>query len=179
MIKFIYVFLIAVTVFISNVSHAGIISAGVDLSDDAYTTVDGLDWTWASSINVGSRDNNIFEEASFRGHFGWRTLSPEELITLKNDLTIIDHFTNIDGSIVQSLQYWNTDLTVLIPDDLQNFRDDLIKGAIDNSIPSSISQWHYETFYVRNTPSEVPEPSTIMMFTIALITLSMRKRLVK
>ncbi|NQZ21669.1 MAG: PEP-CTERM sorting domain-containing protein [Colwellia sp.] len=179
MIKFISVFLLVVVVSISNAAHAGIISADIDLSEDAYTTVGGLDWTWASSINVGTRDSNTFEDASFRALFGWRTLLPEELLILKNDLTIDEHFKNIDGSIIQSLQYWNTDLTVLIADDIQNFNDNLIKGAIDNSFPNQIFQWHFETFYVRNTPSQVPEPSTIMIFAIALIVLSMRKRLAK
>jgi len=179
MIKFFPVFLLVVTAFISNVSHAGIISADIDLSDDSYTTVGGLDWTWASSINVGSRGGNIFEDASYRAHFGWRTLRPEELIILKSDLTIDDHFRNIDRSIIQSLEYWNTDLTVLIADDIANFNSNSIKGAIDNSIPSSTLYWHYETFYVRNTPSQVPEPSTLMIFAIALIALSMRKRAIK
>lgn len=179
MIKFISVFLLFVTVLISNVSHAGIISADIDLSDDAYTTVGGLDWTWASSINVETRDSNTFEDASFRADFGWRTLTPEELMILKNDLTIDAHFKNIDGSIIQSLKYWNTDLTVLISDDIENFNDNFIKGVIDNSISNQIFQWHYETFYVRDTPSQVPEPATIMIFAIALIALSMRKRLVK
>jgi hypothetical protein len=179
MIKFISVLFLAVAVFISNASHAGIISADIDLSEDAYTSFGGLDWTWASSINVGTRDSNIFEDASFRAHFGWRTLSAEELTTLKNDLTIDDHFKNIDGSIIQSLQYWNTNLTMLIADDLENFESNSIKGAIDNSLPSSTLQWHFETFYVRNTPSQVPEPSSIMIFAIALIALSMRKRIAK
>ncbi|MBA6253092.1 PEP-CTERM sorting domain-containing protein [Colwellia sp. MB3u-55] len=39
--------------------------------------------------------------------------------------------------------------------------------------------WNYETFYVRNIAdrptAELPEPSILMIFAIALIALSMRK----
>ena len=76
-----------------------------------------------------------------------------------------------------SFIFWNTSLTDVTSVDVDAFNAGLIETYLvgdDNG-----SSWAYETFYVRDTPSDVPEPSTILIFAIALIALSLRKRIIQ
>ena len=52
-------------------------------------------------------------------------------------------------------------------------------GSIQSKDPKDVapSDWSDQMFYVRS--AKVPEPSTILIFAIALIALSLRKRAIK
>jgi hypothetical protein len=189
MIKFISKFLVVLSIITAGVANAGIITT--DLTEDTYITSNDIDWTWASPINVTTRGNNTLYGPDF--HMGWRYATDIELQYLKDTLTLSD-FAKKDalGNVVKdslgnvvyinSIEYWNTDLTTLIAGDIDNFNNDAIKSQLSITMPELFTQWYFETFYVRNTVTgntQVPEPSTFMIFAIALIALSIKKRMVK
>jgi hypothetical protein len=178
MIKLIKKFVFPLFFLISSSAFAGLIA---DLPKSTYFSQGGYDWTWASPVNVTTQNfgggfgggpafTNTFEDADF--HTGWmefdEIINPD-IYALFEALTVGD-FTRTDGSIIHSAVYWNSYYTGV---DKTQF--DMRKGKKNDNLPIN----NYETFYVRNTPSQVPEPSTIMIFAIAIIALSLRKRAVK
>ena len=166
MIKLISKFLVVLSFVTTGVVNADVITT--DLTENNYITHNNLNWAWASPVNVQYFYDNELYVPEF--HEGWRYATDTELLTLINDLTIAD-FTAQDNSIIQAVEYWNTSLTNI---DEDNFTS----GDISSQWTlTPQTQWHFETFYVRDV--QVPEPSSIMIFSIALIVLSMRKRIAK
>lgn len=172
MIKFISKVFLFIFVVFSMFSQAGLIET--DLTTKNYITYKNIDWAWASPVSIeifGS--NNILKAADT--HEGWREIDADELLILKNELTIAD-FTAKDEFgveyIIQAVEYWNTYFTHV---DQANFEAGKISLNLVTDPGSSLR--FYETFYVRDV--KVPEPSSIMIFSIALIALSMRKRIAK
>jgi len=169
---------------LSSVAHAGLIT---DLTEDDYITIGELDWAWASTVNVGyhvATDNTLSGPG---GDFGWRNATILELNTFISNrsfaLTLLQYDDNGVTAYKNALSYWNDEITVL---DLEapffGTNSDIVDfnlGHINSVVGADPGQFDYLTFYVRNTPAQVPEPSTIMIFAIALIALSMRKRTVK
>jgi hypothetical protein len=180
MIKLIKKFVFPLLFLVSSSTFAGLITT--DLAENTYISHEGYDWTWASPVNVttkvfgggfgGVAFTNTFENADF--HAGWMDfdeINDPEIYTLFEGLTF-DDFTRIDGSIIHSAAYWNSYYTEVDGTQVQ-FTDR--KGK---KIESDIYE-QFETFYVRVTPSQVPEPSTLLIFAIALIALSLRKRIIQ
>ena len=180
MIKLIKKFVFPLFFLISSSSFAGLMQ---DLPESTYYSDGVYDWTWASPVNVttqvvvgggfggGAGFTNTFEDADF--HAGWMDFDEfnnPDIYALFEALTL-SNFTRGDGSIIQSAAYWNTNYTYVNED---KFSTRLGKKNDVLGITDS-----FETFYVRVTPSDVPEPSTIMIFAIALIALSLRKRAIK
>ena len=171
MIKFISKVSLFIFVVFSMSSQAGLIET--DLTTKNYITYKNIDWAWASPVSIETFGSNILKAADT--HEGWRSIDEEELFILQNELTIAD-FTAKDEFgveyIIQAVEYWNTYFTHV---DQANFEADKI--SLNMVTDSGSSLRFYETFYVRDV--QVPEPSTIMIFAIALIALSMRKRVAK
>lgn len=148
-----------------------------DLTSNDYITYKGLDWTWASPINIGQlirpSDNQVVNELvapTFRD--GWRFALESELEILKNELTL-DDFK--DGSrIIESTKYWNTNSAYHLVD-ANNFENDMVASQWATALTGN---YQNETFYVRGPlPSVgVPEPSTLLIFSFALIALALRIR---
>jgi hypothetical protein len=178
MIKLIKKFVFPLLFLVSSSTFAGLITT--DLADNSYISHEGYDWTWASPVNVsylnvvgggfgGDTFENNFEDADF--HAGWLDfdeMNNPDIYTLFEGLTLGD-FTRIDGSIIHSAAYWNSYYT------------DVDKAYFDFRLGKKAESDDYkffETFYVRVTPSQVPEPSTLLIFAIALIALSLRKRII-
>jgi hypothetical protein len=183
MIKFSFKLATFLFLLLSSVAQAGLIT-----SENNHVSIDGLDWIWASSVNeqgfVGMPlrpgEVNIISGPSD----GWRYAEEDELVNLRNAILLdsdfyLGLFTNDDGTYKHALSDWNSHLTNLTLfggfgsiSDLDNFK----AGQINSRISANPdAEWQYETFYVRGT-TQVPEPSTIMIFAIALIALTMRKR---
>lgn len=134
-----------------------------DLTEDDFISYQGIDWAWASPVNIqiwGSNENELMLPEF---HSGWRFATLNELNILKTDLGLAA-FMRLDGSYIQAVRYWNTTFTHVDS-------GDFFSGYIS-------SQWgsgSYETFYVRES-IPVPEPTTLLIFAMGLIGLGLRKR---
>ena len=190
MIKFSFKLAAFFVLFISSVAHAGLIKS--DLTVDNYVTIGDLDWTWASSENASHPGNTIYSPdlilglpASERDEWerdDWRHATIDELSYFISNRVIniaLFSYKNASGDTLykNSFVYWNTFLEEVTSDDVNDFNAGLIETYLVGDIGGS--SWAYETFYVRDTPSDVPEPSTLLIFAIALIALSLRKRAIK
>jgi len=183
MIKFSLKLAAFLVLFLSTVAHAGLIKT--ELTENNYVTIGDLDWTWASSENSSWTGNTIYTPFEIDGldgwdREGWRHATNSELsfFISNRDITLFS-YENLDGNTLykNSFQFWNSYLTDVTSVDVDAFNSGLIETYLLGK--DADSSWAYETFYVRNTPSQVPEPSTIMIFAIALIVLSIRKHAVK
>jgi len=190
MIKLVSKFLVVLSFIATGAANATLITT--DLTEDTYITYNDIDWTWASPVNSASFGVNTLFGPEL--HAGWRYATLDELDTLYYDITIAA-FTKTDGNgnetYIQSVEYWN-DVFVSLTEagdsesavSVSNFTDGLI-----SSDPDYVFDWWttstktFERFYVRDVadrvPTDVPEPSTVMIFSTALIALSMRKRAIK
>jgi len=200
MIKFIQKFLVVFFVITAGFANAGLITE--DLTEDNYVTIGQLDWVWASIVNI-SPDTTYYNEISgptdvFESELNvsWRYAEKDELDTfIKNIVDAPAHYRDLftlkdengialkhDNGRVKyrhAINIWNSDFDDVYSGgsgDGSNV-DNFLSGRISSHLTDNNDNWYYETFYVRNT--QVPEPATIMIFAIALIALSMRKRLVK
>lgn len=136
-------------------------------------------------------------------HQGWSYASQEDINILLANFTLAD-FTIGEGddrTFINAVQFWNTIFDdVVLRLDLDNNPDngyELVDWQNLENLENGLvrSEWtasgvngqgvggtyYYETFYVRkivnNAPSTpVPEPSTLMIFAIALIALSLKTR---
>jgi hypothetical protein len=144
---------------------------------------DVLDVTW-----------RVAEETELLSFITLIKSNPEyylDLFTLKDDLGNILYDDQNRVQYKHAIPFWNSayeDVYSGSGGNVDNFKAGYIKSnvSIYQGVPGSFNpfapvptDWYFETFYVRNTPAQVPEPSTIMIFAIALIALSMRKRLIK
>jgi hypothetical protein len=165
--------LIVLLFFFSSNAAASLITG--DLPEDTYFEYGGYDWTWASPVNstlfTGLDpttdlwvDENVLEAPTFRS--GWMYITGSELEQLFSELTLANFQSN--GGLIQSAAYWNSHFTHV--DDF-NFSE-------KSSLP--VAQFafgdHYETFYVRASVVDVPEPTSLLIFAIGLMGLALRKK---
>lgn len=179
MIKSILKFITIFALFFSSFSQAGIIICSDTpdkclnsdvISSEFYITKGSYQWVWASSVNTQfAYGINELKAPTFHDD-GWRYAeTTDELLALS--LLTLANFTNSNGSFIEATTYWNT---VFHGVNEQDLSDGLVSSLwVDGNSPL----FFHETFYVRDV--QVPEPSTIMIFAIALIALSIRKRAIK
>jgi hypothetical protein len=185
MIKFSFKVSVFLFLLLSSVAQAGLIElspgTGIIVCDpngdacikdemipDELTVIkDQFEWVWASGVNTEFFSSNTLMNPDFHSEGDWRFATTAEELAELATLELSD-FTNEDGLIHAAL-YWNTWLMSVNADQL----DDHKVGS--QWVSSSHEDFFFETFYVRDI-AQVPEPSTIMIFAIALIALSMRKR---
>jgi hypothetical protein len=192
MIKFILKSIFSVVLLFSSASNAGIIES--DLTDQHFITYNEIDWTWASPVNATSWGNNTLYGPE--AHAGWRYATQDELNILRYTLTpsaFLKTDENGQDYYVQSVEYWNDVFTsITLSGDVDggvsitNFSDGFItsgfsyNGYYHDMGFEEVDFW--ETFYVRDVAdrvtTQVPEPSTLAIFAIALIALSLKKRFV-
>ena len=179
MFKYTFKSFITIFLLISTSASAGLITT--ELTEDAYISVGGYDWTWASPVNVtdytvfdfvNGQVTNTFKDANF--HSGWmdivNTPTNPLLEQLFFGLTLAD-FTDKNGDIINSVAYWNTDFT-----DVNADQFDRRLGKKNNMVNSPT--FFFETFYVRASvaPASVPEPTTLFILSAGLISFALRKR---
>ncbi|MFB0980307.1 MAG: PEP-CTERM sorting domain-containing protein [Alteromonadaceae bacterium] len=187
MIKYSFKLATILFLFLSTVAHAGLIT---DLTENNYITIDELDWAWASTVNVEFHTKSGNTLSGPGDNFGWRYATTSELDAFKfaheaakELLTLRDDDEEITG-YKHALSFWNDkidELELVTPFffTMTNDIDDFNNGLINSTVGVNEAEFDYLTFYVRNTPAQVPEPSTLMIFAIALIALSMKKRAIK
>jgi hypothetical protein len=156
--------------FISQQAMASIITA--DLPENTYISYAGYDWTWASPVSSteyvfdDGDSTNILQDPNF--HMGWMFIVGENLTTLFDNLSLSD-FTDINGDYIQSAAYWNSHIIHVDPADYDDGR--YYNLATE---PTEDHYANYETFYVRVAVTNIPEPLTIVIFTLGLFTLTIR-----
>ena len=172
MIKLILKFSIICSFVFSGLSQAGVITT--DLTEDNYIVHEdsGLDIAWVSPISFNFYyENELFSPDALHLDGGWRYATDEELIVISS-LTLEDFIGyNAQNEMFykHAVEYWNTVETGIDIDDFE-------AGKINSNWEASgTAKWDYETFYVRAT--DVPEPSTLFIFAIALIAIAGRKKL--
>jgi len=182
--------------------QASIITA--PLSQDAYVTYNGLDWAWAAPVSVQFRncsasvdnpsdylstlydnidpscENQLFSADVHEG-WGFFTGTQQELVAAMPDLSSFD---DGNGGFIDAFDYWNT-----------TYSFDNTGGINPYYVQQGfvVSDWttdawrlsnlgYYNVLYVReatgNTPQPIPEPSTLMIFTLGLIALASKKRII-
>ena len=159
-----------------NTAQAGIITT--DLTADDYVSYKGLDWAWASPVNVEHWGSNILKAPDF--HSGWRVATEDELTILRTELGLTA-FTKENGqgekTYIEAVQYWNTEFVTISLDLVSPYT--LSTYDFENDFVSS--DWlfygvdYFDTFYVRESSISVPEPTTLLIFSIALIIVALRK----
>lgn len=176
MIKFIFKLCVIFSFIFASTSKATLITT--ELTDNNYINYNGLDIAWVSPVNyplIGLSSllgpNTLYAPNALHIDEGWRFASQEELDIIKS-LTL-DHFFHYEDSNIKyyknAVEYWNTDYIHI---DI----DDFVSGRIHSDWGTSNPvNFGFETFYVRTT--EVPEPSTLMVFALGLIALVSKKRL--
>lgn len=165
LIKCALFFILSFSIFSSN---AGIIET--DLTENDYYTSHQLDWAWASSFNVNfyhdlfpGTEINEFKLPTF--HDGWRFATDDELLILINEITVTK-FIRDDNSLIQAAGYWNTFIQGV---DVTDFEDGYVASEwVAGSTNLTESGFKFETFYVRDV-EEVPEPSTLLIFIMAIV----------
>lgn len=177
MIKSALKLLIAFMLLVASRAFAGYITT--DLSEDTYITYAGYDWTWAAPVSVTNLSgldpttdvwvDNVFENPDV--HLGWMAIVGVELEQLFSELTLIDFKRN--GNIIQSVAYWNSHFIHVDEVDFDTRVG--VKG------PDGYLNEESETFYVRSsvinapTPTDVPEPTTLFIFSVGLFAFILRK----
>ncbi|MBA6348450.1 MULTISPECIES: PEP-CTERM sorting domain-containing protein [unclassified Colwellia] len=189
MIKFSLKLAVFLIYLLSSAAHAGLIDeSGVWVCDDPedevciisdvipeefYIVKGQFQWVWASYVNTEFYDGNqLMSPEDFHLNEGWRFATTNEELFELSELTLSD-FTNDNGSLIEAAIYWNTRYMGV---DSLNLDDSDISSVWVSNVHDN---FFFDTFYVRNTPAQVPEPTTIMIFAIALIALSMRNRVIQ
>ncbi|PCI52174.1 MAG: hypothetical protein COB45_13840 [Gammaproteobacteria bacterium] len=135
-----------------------------------YINYKGYDWAWVSPVNV-EYYTNTFTNTLYAPELqkNWQFADSALLNILKTELTLAD-FTN-GNDIIQAAQFFNSDFDYV---DSTEF-DTASSEWIAQNDPLVLFLNTAETFYVR--PSKVPEPTTLMIFSLGLIALVSRKKL--
>lgn len=181
MIKFLLKF--TLPLFFSFSASAGLITTDLvndyEKNDLTFITYGGYDWTWASSVSTtnfsatdpttGKWVDNVFDDPTTRA--GWMSIPAAQLL----DIEVKRLFSSLEldlfkrnGKLIQSAAYWNSHFVHVDVDDFNKRVG--IKGADGYVFEEN------DTFYVRKSVA-VPEPSTLFVFAIGLLALTLRKRL--
>ena len=138
-----------------------------------YITYKGYDWAWASYVNVENFDvNNTLYAPQLQKNWGFAT--GDLFNVLINDLTI-DDFKKSTGEYIHAAQFFNSDFHEVNTQFTEFiFSESMVRSEWYGGDYSE-ERAQYNTFYVR--PSQVPEPSTLMIFALGLIALVSKKRL--
>lgn len=178
-----------------------------ELAEDAYITYQGIDFAWASMVNsekfyVGVDSHNELLKPT--DHEGWDYATDEQLglLTALSGADLLALFTREDGSYIHAFEYWNTvydqvnDTANILAGEIRSqwswtapegeIYDDLtsLEKTLQFLEIANTPLTDFETIYVRASQGEdnnpvqpIPEPSTLLIFSLAIIALASRKKL--
>ena len=201
MIKlFIKLFFVFSLVF-STISQATLVTTNLSSEDYILFDYNGIsyDVAWASKVNserwyFGSTFNTLYSPTI---QTGWEyaslnaTNNSLEIFSDLSGVEILALFTDDNNSYIQAFEYWNSEFTssietanILSPQirsewtiTWEQYKTNY-KGVDLYSREQDINNMAgaaYDTFYIR--PSQIPEPSTLMIFALGLIVLVSTKKL--
>lgn len=185
--KLLKILSIAVLFTISTFTNASL------LTEDDYITVDhngtDLDWTWASNYSVeflyefGVLTNQLFAPETVVG--GWREATADEFSFFKANISAVDFLDRNTGGWKNSIEFFNSDVTLALSDSDLNRGDVNSKFIEDSAFDRHLGAYNpsavFDTFYVRDTPTSgpakpIPEPLSILIFATALFILQTKLR---
>ncbi|WP_448565571.1 hypothetical protein [Thalassotalea ganghwensis] len=169
-----------------------------DLTEDDYVVIGDYEWAWASPVNTETRGLNTLYAPEF--HEGWGYANDEQLQLLKDALSAdiaedgqFDLFTRqTDNGIeyIHAFEYWNTFYSTV--DDVSDISQRIVRSVwaenaglspddFNNSFDYSMAysmMIQAETFYVRPhaASASIPEPTSILIFALGLLLLSVRDK---
>ncbi|GAA6204024.1 MULTISPECIES: PEP-CTERM sorting domain-containing protein [Thalassotalea] len=203
MFKFAISVLFALSLFVSNASNASILFVDYsgdytedkltsDLLDINFINIGDWDYVWASPVNTefwDSDGDHLYDNRLLTADFqlNWQEAQDWQLQLLR-DLGVEAFFNEETGEYIEAVKYWNTGFTglsssIATPDAVTT--SDFASGFISSAF-NGIGFDFADTFYVREASkrpdaisTQVPEPATLLIFSFALIALSLRARFIK
>lgn len=188
---------------VSLYSQASIITT--PLPESSFITYNGIDWAWASPVSIqfdqcnASINNseayltsvmddpniscvNQLLAPSF--HDGWDFFdgTREQLLAAMPDLSL---FEDNNGGYINAFDYWNTGYSFSNTGGINPFFVELGYVVSDWTTDAWIADinnvFYYNVLYVRTHQDvqSVPEPTTLLIFSLGLIALVTRKKMRK
>lgn len=174
-----------------------------DLLNVKFITLGGWDFVWASPVNIQeyvSNVSNTLYAPTVQKNWDFAENHLDALDILINQLTITNFINPDNDVIIQGTEYFNSTFDYVDVDDFDQKRS-TFTSADD---PFGFMTEQSDTFFVRNVadrpdpanpdepeapvfpdspeaedPVTVPEPTSLMIFALGLIALSVRVRLAK
>jgi hypothetical protein len=173
-----------------------------DLLNVKFITLGGWDFVWASPVNIQEYEEiltNTLYAPSVQKNWDFAVNHLDALDILINQITITHFINPTDDSIIQGTEYFNSDFHYVNEDDFDQRTYEFTPADADPLTKAFEQQ--SELFFVRNVadrpdapnpdepeapglpgagdPVTVPEPTSLMIFALGLIALSVRVRLAK
>ncbi len=185
MLKLLKTLFLTLVLFSSNHIWASVVHT--DLLEQDYITYGGLDWAWASSVNVQyyyDANGDVNELLAPEIYPNWRFATADEMLFFKNNITLND-FKRVDGSFIVATHYWNSLFFDFNTTDFTygDVASEWVMGSEVNFSTGSfpLNYW-FDTFYVRNSVTQpptqpVPEPATLFIIALALLLLTINAKI--
>lgn len=191
------------SVVFSTLTQATLITDSSKLTGDYYQTYGGIDFAWASPVNIETWNETPTTNYLYAPdlHEGWDYATDAELNIFKDHFQLSDFKIEIEPGKFRykhAVEFWNsyfTDVRVCSDDsscdenNVNNLIDGKIKSewttGVEIELAPGFTQFidaidmdtaTYETIYVRRNAHPVPEPTTLLIFSLGLIALSLRAR---
>ena len=152
----------------------------VEVPENAYITLNGYDWAWASPSLDGI-------DLSFQAAYGWHMATPDELpFAPANAFPFFFEGANVPGYGIDPVSgayatyyaFGDTDMAIAVPYFNSSYRyanPEESPGGYTPSAPSGFpwnSGLDAEWLAVRNHAAPVPEPGTMLLLGSGLVGLS-------
>jgi hypothetical protein len=177
-IKMLKAAVVGLVLSVSGFANAGIIY-NTELDENAYISIDGLDWAWANL--VGGADLSI------QAQYGWRIPT---LADWGGSPLAIDFLSDTgNATMVSGLHSFNYDpnstftgrgscaagwFSVNTTCNWGNGQGQVTNNSGWYAKPGQVSKSHYEQLVVRES-QQVPEPSTLAIFALGIMGLASRR----
>jgi len=204
MIKLFIKLSLVFSILLTSIAKATLLPIPDNLTSNDYIVhnFNGINYdiAWASKVNserwyFDSEFNTLFAP-EIRTGWGYADLNSQTgTLDVFSDLSgseILALFTDSNDEYIQAFEYWNSEFSstdeiadILAPSRIRSewvltwdeYNSDYmgVHPYLNESHINNIPSASYDTFYIR--VSQVPEPSTLMIFSLGLIALASKKRL--